>query len=75
MKPIHDRMPVILPPVAWDAWLDPDPTNGDADALAKLLVPAPADLLVARPMFRAVNSTRNDGPDLIAKATGDDLVQ
>jgi putative SOS response-associated peptidase YedK len=72
MKPIHDRMPVILPPEAWDAWLDP--TNEDTEALAKLLVPAPADLLVARPVSTAVNGTRNDGPDLIAEATPDQLV-
>jgi putative SOS response-associated peptidase YedK len=39
VKPIHDRMLVILAPSAWDAWLDP------TKALAKLLVPAPADLL------------------------------
>jgi putative SOS response-associated peptidase YedK len=39
MKPIHDRMLVILPPSAWNACLDP------TKALAKLLVPAPADLL------------------------------
>jgi putative SOS response-associated peptidase YedK len=54
MKPIHDRMPVILPPEAWDAWLDP--TNEDTEALVKLLVPAPADLLVARPVSTAVNA-------------------
>jgi putative SOS response-associated peptidase YedK len=66
------RLPVILPPAAWDAWLDP--TNDDTEALAKLLVPAPAELLVARPVTTAVNSTRNDGPELIAEATGDRLV-
>ena len=72
MGPIHDRLPVILPPAAWDAWLDP--TNDDTEALAKLLVPAPADLLVARPVSTAVNSTRNNGPDLVAEATPDQLV-
>jgi putative SOS response-associated peptidase YedK len=72
MAPIHDRMPLILPPSAWDAWLDP--TNDDTEALAKLLVPAPAELLVARPVTTAVNRTRNDGPELIAEATGDQLV-
>jgi putative SOS response-associated peptidase YedK len=40
-----------------------------------LLVPAPADLLVARPVSTAVNSTRNDGADLIVEAKGDELVQ
>jgi hypothetical protein len=37
-------------------------------------VPAPAELLVDRPGSAAVNSTRNDGPELIAEATGDQLV-
>ena len=39
---LHDRMPVILPPSAWDAWLDP--ANHDVEALGRLLVPAPPDL-------------------------------
>ena len=30
MAPIHDRMPVILPPSAWDQWLDPDETTSSA---------------------------------------------
>jgi putative SOS response-associated peptidase YedK len=72
MKPIHDRMPVILPLEAWDAWLDP--TNDNTKALAKLLVPTPTGLLVARPVSAAVNSTRNDWPDLIAEATGNQIV-
>jgi putative SOS response-associated peptidase YedK len=42
--------------------------------LAKLLVPAPAHLLVAHPVSTAVNSTRNDRPDLIAEAGPDLLV-
>jgi putative SOS response-associated peptidase YedK len=72
MKRIHDRMPVILPPSAWDTWLGPD--NDDTEALAKLLVPAPDDLLVARPVSTAVNSVRNDGPELTDEATGDQPV-
>jgi putative SOS response-associated peptidase YedK len=63
-------MPVILPRSAWDAWLDP--TNDDTEALARLLVPAPPDLLAARPVSTAVNSTRNDGPDLIEPAEASD---
>jgi putative SOS response-associated peptidase YedK len=39
--------------------------NDDAEPLGKLLVPAPAELLVARPVTRSVNSTRNDGSDLL----------
>jgi putative SOS response-associated peptidase YedK len=71
-KPIHDRMQVILPPEAWEAWLDP--TNDDTEALAKLLEPAPVDLLVAGPVFHRRNSTHNDSPDLVAEVTADQLV-
>jgi putative SOS response-associated peptidase YedK len=40
LLPIHDRMPVVLPPEAWDAWLDPG--NEDVTRLQMLLVPAAA---------------------------------
>jgi putative SOS response-associated peptidase YedK len=63
MATIHDRMPVILPPAAWDAWLDP--SNADLDTLGKLLVPAPSELLVLRPVSTEVNNVRNKGEHLI----------
>lgn len=63
MKPIHDRMPVILPASAWDKWLDP--TFDDLDALGELLVPAPPGLLVVHPVSPDVNDVRNNGPQLI----------
>jgi putative SOS response-associated peptidase YedK len=62
MAPIHNRMPVILPESAWEQWLDPD--EQDVDALSKLLVPAPPELLEAYPVSTNVNSARNNGPDL-----------
>ena len=63
MRPIHDRMPVVVPPEAWDRWLDstlPDPAE-----LNGLLVPTPDGELEIYPVSRAVNDVRNDGPDLI----------
>jgi putative SOS response-associated peptidase YedK len=60
---IHDRMPVMLPPSAWDQWLDPE--NDDVEALGKLLVPVPASLLDLHPVSRAVNNVRDTGPELI----------
>ncbi len=63
MAAIHDRMPVILPPSAWDDWLDPG--NADVDTLGRLLVPAPADLLVLRPVSADVGNVRNQGPQLV----------
>ena len=66
MAPVHDRMPVILPPSAWASWLDPD--QNDIDLLGKLLVPAPAALLTMYPVSTEVNSVRNKGAHLIEAA-------
>jgi putative SOS response-associated peptidase YedK len=68
MAPIHDRMPVMLPEDAWDRWLDPSRTDGDALAELKgLLVPTPEGELELYPVSRRVNSVQNDGPDLIER--------
>jgi putative SOS response-associated peptidase YedK len=66
MAPVHDRMPVILAEEAIDDWLDP--RHEDAAALAKLLVPAPADLLIATPVSQRVNSVKNDDPACLEPA-------
>lgn len=62
MRPIHDRMPVILDPAAESDWLDPDRAPGE---LLELLVPAPDDALVTREVSDLVNNVREDGPALI----------
>ena len=62
MRPIHDRMPVVLDPEAEGAWLDPAAKPGD---LERLMAPAPAESLVAREVADLVNSVREDGPALI----------
>lgn len=64
MAPVHDRMPVILPAEAIDAWLDPD--YEDTTGLKELLVPYPADEMQERAVSTRVNSSRNEGPDLLA---------
>jgi putative SOS response-associated peptidase YedK len=66
MAKIHDRMPVILPPDAWDTWLDPE--QQDLDLLGRLLVPAPPQLITLRPISTQVNNVRNDGPELVDEA-------
>jgi putative SOS response-associated peptidase YedK len=66
---IHDRMPVMLPPSAWNAWIDPQ--NDDLDALGKLLVPVPSSLLDLHPVSRAVNNVQDNGPELIEPAPED----
>lgn len=63
MEPIHDRMPVMLPPSAWSDWLAPD--NDDIEALGKLFVPVPAQLITAHPVTTRVNSVRSKDSGLI----------
>ena len=63
MAPVHDRMPVILPPSAWAEWLAPD--NHDLPSLGSLLVPAPPQLLVIHPVDPEVGNVRSRGPHLV----------
>lgn len=66
MRPIHDRMPVVVPESAWDRWLDPTRTDGPALAELKgLLAPADDEGLEAYPVSRRVNDVRNDDPSLV----------
>jgi len=60
---IHDRMPLLVEPERYSAWLDPAAT--DADQLRELLVPAAPGLLEAFPVSTEVNNVRNNGPDLV----------
>lgn len=62
VRPIHDRMPVVLDRDAESAWLDP---GAEPDDLLDLLRPAPADALEIREVGDAVNDARADGPHLL----------
>lgn len=61
---LHDRMPVLLDPEQYDAWLDP--AVQDPAQLEPLLVPYPAQRMTAHPVSALVNSPRHDGPECIA---------
>lgn len=61
---VHDRMPVILPPSAWPAWLGEEEVG--ADDLVALMRPYPADQTRLWLVHRDVGNVRNDRPDLIA---------
>jgi len=63
VAPVHDRMPVILPPESWDRWLDS--TIDDTAMLGELLVAHPAEQMELWPVSTEVNSVRNDGPSLV----------
>ena len=60
---IHDRMPMIIDPGSWADWLDP--ANNDVADLKALLTPAMVGDLTTWPVSTAVNSVRNNGPELI----------
>jgi putative SOS response-associated peptidase YedK len=59
---IHDRMPVILAPDCWPAWL------GEIDAtqeqLKAMLRPYPSECMALWPVDKRVGNVRNDSPDL-----------
>ena len=61
---VHDRMPVMLRPDQFDAWLD-------GSAGKEILVPAAEDMLNKVPVSQRVNSSRapNDDPTLIEPVT------
>jgi len=63
MRPIHNRMPVILQEKARGEWLDPH--NSDQKTLLSLLGPYPAKEMEAYPISKIVNSPINDLPDCI----------
>ena len=67
-REIHDRMPVILPPETWDAWLNPE--NRDTKTLETLLKPPPRGSLTNRPVSTRVNSPKNNGRELIDDSEG-----
>jgi len=65
MAPIHERMPVVLAPADYGAWLDP---AAPPDRLQALLRPCPEGFLRAYPVGRAVGNARNEGPELMEPA-------
>jgi putative SOS response-associated peptidase YedK len=58
---IHDRTPLLVPPEAWDRWLDPSVENPGDD----LLVPGTPGVLDAWPVPPAVGNVKNNGPELV----------
>jgi putative SOS response-associated peptidase YedK len=63
MASIHDRMPVILEPENFAAWLS---RETPAQRLSALLRPLPAELMMARPVSTLVNNPRNNLPECVA---------
>jgi putative SOS response-associated peptidase YedK len=67
VRPIHNRMPVILPKASEDFWLDS--CVEDHTRLLDLLRPYPAEEMGAYAVSTTVNSVKNDSPECIEPVT------
>lgn len=63
IRPVHDRMPVVLSPDNYDAWLNP--VHQDLLGLSAMLKPADSDDWAMHPVSKRVNSPRNNDPELL----------
>lgn len=68
MKPIHNRMPAIVPPEGYLDWLDP--AEKRAEEVAQWLRPYAGGDLEALPVSTRVNNARQDGAECIAPIEG-----
>jgi len=66
IRPIHDRMPVIIPAGQVPRWLDP--SMADTTRLVSLLVPYPECEMTAYAVSPLVNSPRHDSPECTTPA-------
>jgi putative SOS response-associated peptidase YedK len=67
VRPIHDRMPVILHEDEEDRWLDPG--ENSRERLQVLLQPYPSEEMDAYEVTTVVNNIRHDTPDCITPAS------
>jgi putative SOS response-associated peptidase YedK len=73
MRPLHNRMPVIVDPADYETWLaGAGELARDVQALLPLLAPREWPAMRARPVSRAVNNARNEGPQCIAPPPEDE---
>jgi putative SOS response-associated peptidase YedK len=63
LKPVHERMPVILKPESYDEWLDAK--EKDTEKLQKFLVPYPAEEMDSHAVSKSVNVPDVDSAELI----------
>ncbi|MEX2212966.1 MAG: SOS response-associated peptidase [Phycisphaeraceae bacterium] len=65
MKPLHDRMPVILEPRDFERWMDT--TLQDVDAVTDLMKPCDGKVLATYPVSTYVGNARNEGEKCIER--------
>ena len=66
VRHVHDRMPALLQPEDFDAWLDVKTVRGEK--AVELLSPAPDDMLALTAVTTAVNNPRAEGAHLLEPA-------
>ncbi len=66
VRPIHNRMPVILTAESMRRWLGDQPLP--EEEFRALTRPLPADWMTVRPVSRFVSNSRNEGPQCLAPA-------
>jgi putative SOS response-associated peptidase YedK len=66
VRPLHDRMPVILDAKDYATWLNP--ANSDPGVLQEMLRPFPAALMTTVAASTFVNNARNEGVECLATA-------
>lgn len=69
MRPVHHRMPVILPRQDWKFWLRLEPEKNER--LTGMLAPAPEDILRSWAVSKDVNKPGHEGPECIEKIWDD----
>jgi putative SOS response-associated peptidase YedK len=63
LRPVHDRMPVILHPEDYEMWLANDARK--IDLMKELMRPYPSSEMVSHPVSTLVNNTSNVGAELL----------
>jgi putative SOS response-associated peptidase YedK len=71
VRPIHNRMPVILRAVDEEQWLDASRIS--FTKARSLLKPYPEGLMDAHDVSPVVNSAKDDGPDCILPVSDDEI--
>ena len=64
---LHNRMPVVMRPDAWPAWLGEEPA--DTRQLKALLAPYPSEAMTSWPVSTRVGNVKNNDPRLIEPVT------
>jgi putative SOS response-associated peptidase YedK len=68
LRQIHHRMPAIIAPADFEAWLSEETELAEAQALLR---PAGEELLTVVPVSTRVNAAANEGPELWDTASND----